>query len=213
MFLSDDSPALRFMTYGITGNPYKDELWPAVAELLGWLDARDLGYCLDTHIAEGLDRRALVDTATCRREAVSDLARHCDLVLSFGGDGTMLRSVADVGSAGTPILGVNIGRLGFLAKVEVNDLTAALDQIEAGHYATEERLLLEATLLHDETPSETFVAMNDFVIDKSGTTSMIEVEATVDGLYLNTYWADGLIVATPTGSTAYSLSADRKSVV
>ncbi|MEM9998587.1 MAG: ATP-NAD kinase, partial [Bacteroidota bacterium] len=92
-----------------------------------------------------------------------------------------------------------------------------LDQIEAGDYAIEERLLLQATLHHDEdgatndqgdaAPDETFVAMNDFVIDKSGSTSMIEVEATVDGLYLNTYWADGLIVATPTGSTAYSLSA------
>lgn len=206
MFLRD-SPAPRFMTYGITGNPYKDELWPAVAELLGWLHSRDLGYCLDTHIAEGLDRRGLVDTATCRREAVSDLARHCDIVLSFGGDGTMLRSVADVGDAATPILGVNIGRLGFLAKVEVNDLAVALEQVEAGRYATEERLLLEATLHHPDASPETFVAMNDFVIDKSGSTSMIEVEATVDGLFLNTYWADGLIVATPTGSTAYSLSA------
>ncbi|MEM9999067.1 MAG: NAD(+)/NADH kinase, partial [Bacteroidota bacterium] len=160
------------MTYGITGNPYKDELWPAVADLLRRLDAHGHGYCLDSHIAEGLDRRGLVDAATCRREAVADLAHHADLVLSFGGDGTMLRSVADVGTTGTPVLGVNIGRLGFLAKVEVNDLADTLDQIEAGDYAIEERLLLQATLHHDEdgatndqgdaAPDETFVAMNDF---------------------------------------------------
>ena len=195
------------MTYGITGNVLKEGLWEPVAQLTAWLERRGLPFCLHTEVADGLEARGLLAPDFCRAHAVEAIADKSDVLLSFGGDGTMLRAAKLVGSRGTPILGVNIGRLGFLAKVEVNEVEAALAQVEAGTYALERRMLVEARLRvgNEERPPR--YALNDVVLDKSGSTDMLQVEAYVDGLFLNTYWADGLIVATPTGSTAYSLSA------
>ena len=195
------------MTYGITGNVLKDGLWEPVARLTDWLDAHGLPYCLHTEVADGLETRGLLRPRVCREHAVEAIADKSDVLLSFGGDGTMLRAAKLVGSRGTPILGVNIGRLGFLAKVEVNEVEAALAQVEAGEYELERRMLVEARLRIGDDERAPRYALNDVVLDKSGSTDMLQVEAYVDGVFLNTYWADGLIVATPTGSTAYSLSA------
>ena len=195
------------MTYGITGNVLKDGLWEPVARLTDWFDAHGLPYCLHTEVADGLETRGLLRPNVCREHAVEAIADKSDVLLSFGGDGTMLRAAKLVGSRGTPILGINIGRLGFLAKVEVNEVEAALAQVEAGSYELERRMLVEARLRIGREERAPRYALNDVVLDKSGSTDMLQVEAYVDGVFLNTYWADGLIVATPTGSTAYSLSA------
>ena len=195
------------MTYGITGNVLKDGLWAPVARLTTWMEAQGLPFCLHTEVAEGLEQRGLLDAGYCREHAVDAIAEKSDVLLSFGGDGTMLRAARLVGDRGTPVLGVNIGRLGFLAKVEVNEVEDAVAQVEAGDYALERRMLVEARLRIGGEEREPRYALNDVVLDKSGSTDMLQVEAYVDGLFLNTYWADGLIVATPTGSTAYSLSA------
>jgi NAD+ kinase len=128
-----------------------------------------------------------------------------DLVLSFGGDGTLLRAAHLTGPNDTPLLGVNIGRLGFLADIEVEQLHAALESIVAGKYSVEERMVLEAQV-NSDAPFDTEWAVNEFVVDRSGAAGLIKIEVEVDGTPLNTYWADGLIMATPTGSTAYSLS-------
>ena len=200
------------MTYGITGNTTKDALWEPVAALTRWLHRKGLGFALHPDVADGLVARGLADPALAAEHGAEDVAGRADVLLSYGGDGTLLRTAhrAD----GTPILGVNIGRLGFLTKVEVSHVEAAVEAIEAGASGVEDRMTLavevsgtgrasadDAAL--DDVPTW---ALNDVVIDKSGTTSMIQVEATVDGTHLNTYWADGLVVATPTGSTAYALS-------
>jgi NAD+ kinase len=195
------------MTYGITGNVLKDGLWQPVARLTQWLDARGLPFCLHAEVADGLEERGLITSDYCREHAVDAIAAKSDVLLSFGGDGTMLRAAKIVGSRGTPILGVNIGRLGFLAKAEVNEVEAAIEKVEAGTYETERRMLVEARLAIGSDRRPVRYALNDVVLDKSGSTDMLQVEAYVDGDFLNTYWADGLIVATPTGSTAYSLSA------
>ena len=192
------------MRYGITGNTTKDALWQPVAALTRWFDHKGIAYCLHEEVAEGLASRRLGDAEACRTRAVTDLADTADVLLSFGGDGTMLRSARRAG--GTPLLGVNIGRLGFLTKVEVAHLEAALERVEAGEFGVEERMTLDVEVEGADAGEVPPWALNDVVIDKSGTTSMIQVEATADGLPLNTYWCDGLIVATPTGSTAYALS-------
>ena len=189
------------MTYGITGNPNKDALWAPLADLVRWLDARGFPFRLDPVLADGLRERGLpgadADPLTAPDPGI-------DLLLSFGGDGTLLRTAhrAD----GVPILGVNIGRLGFLTKVEVSEVQGALLAVEAGETSVERRMTLAVEVDGVDLGEVPRWALNDVVVDKSGTTSMIQVEATVDGDYLNTYWADGLVIATPTGSTAYALS-------
>ena len=196
------------MAYGITGNPHKDGIWQPVAELTRWLHRKRLDFVLSPELASGLCERDLVDEAFCSQYSSADVASGADVLLSFGGDGTFLRSAHAAGLDGPPILGVNVGRLGFLARVEVGEVIDAIEKIEAGETGIEERLALSVTVEGDASGLDDMYpwALNDLVVDKSGTASMIAVDASVDGHFLNTYWADGLIAATPTGSTAYALS-------
>ena len=120
-----------------------------------------------------------------------------DFVISMGGDGTFLKAAARVGNKGIPILGVNMGRLGFLADVNPDDIEHTLRALHEGHYEVESRAVIEVNGHY---------ALNDIAILKRDTASMISIRATIDGQLLNTYQADGLIISTPTGSTAYSLS-------
>ncbi len=200
------------MTYGILGNARKDALWPALAATTAWLAERGLAFCLDRPLAEGLAERGLGSPAT-DRAATDDPVHGADILLSFGGDGTMLRSAHRAGTPGPPILGVNVGRLGYLTRADVGEVTEVLARVEAGGFTVEERTTLAVALDGAEAPGVPDWALNDVVVDKSGTTSMIQIEATVDGVFLNTYWADGLVAATPTGSTAYALSVGGPIVV
>lgn len=194
------------LVYGLTGNTTNDALWAPVAGLIADLDARGRAYRLHPDLAAGLVARDRLAPDRAATLASSALADEATLLLSFGGDGTMLRSAHLGGGHGTPILGVNIGRLGFLATVEVSAIDEALADVEAGRAHVAERLTLSVRV--DGAPPDTTPAwaLNDVVVDKSGTTSMIQIETALDGRFLNTYWADGLVVATPTGSTAYALS-------
>jgi NAD+ kinase len=128
-----------------------------------------------------------------------------DFFLSIGGDGTLLDSVCMVGKKEIPILVLNTGRLGFLANVATDKIGEAIEELAKGNYQIESRILLSLT-----SPKKLFhgvnFALNEFTIHKKDTSSMITVHTYIDGKYLNSYWADGLIVATPTGSTGYSLS-------
>jgi NAD+ kinase len=135
----------------------------------------------------------------------SSLEQSADLVLSLGGDGTFLKSVVYVRNSQIPILGINMGRLGFLANVSKEFIEQAFDKLAKNEYHYENR-----TLLQIETANQLFgahnFALNELTIHKKDSASMISVEVDVAGKHLNTYWADGLIISTPTGSTAYSLS-------
>lgn len=193
------------MIYGISGNTDKEKLWRPVAELAQWLVNEDISFLLKRELADGLRQRELVAEDTCRGHTAESLAAESDIILSFGGDGTMLLSAHDVGTDETPILGVNIGRLGFLAEIEVGQLKTTIGYLERGDYRVEPRTLLSADVRRgDET--QTHWALNDFVIERSGSAGLISIRVTVDGVHLNDYWADGLIISTPTGSTAYSIS-------
>lgn len=198
------------MRYGITGNPGKEQMWEPAAELVSWLMRQDLPFCLHQDVADGLAQRELVSASVCTENATDDLAAASDMVLSYGGDGTLLRTAHALGDGGPPIVGVNIGRLGFLADIDTGGVEEAIQQLEEGAYHVEERMVLEADArsTDDDAPDlSARWALNEFVVDRSGETGLLEIDVRVNGTPLNTYWADGLIVATPTGSTAYSLSA------
>ena len=128
-----------------------------------------------------------------------------DFFLSIGGDGTLLDSVCVVGKKEIPILGLNTGRLGFLANVATDKIGEAIEELAKGNYQIESRILLSLTSSKKLFHGVNF-ALNEFTIHKMDTSSMITVHTYINGKYLNSYWADGLIVATPTGSTGYSLS-------
>jgi NAD+ kinase len=136
---------------------------------------------------------------------LGDNLRSLDFFLSLGGDGTLLESVTYVGRTEVPIMGINTGRLGFLATNSREDMEDAVDALMNGEYKIDNRSVLKLTSTPKLFGNLNF-ALNDFTITKKDTSSMITVHAHVDGQLLNSYWADGLIVATPTGSTGYSLS-------
>lgn len=138
--------------------------------------------------------------------SVDELAAKVDLILVFGGDGTMLSVARNVAPAKTPILGVKVGGLGFLTAVQAHQLPAALKDIWAGEYIVEARPLIEATGSVQGKPVRE-VALNDFVISRGATSRLIELAVTVDAEDLTRYRCDGLIISSPTGSTAYSLAA------
>lgn len=146
-----------------------------------------------------------VEVVDCfnRREP---LDKDVDLLLSIGGDGTLLDAVPLVGATGIPILGINMGRLGFISSVAKEEIPQAIRQILDGRYATEDRTLLELV-----SPNNVFgdvrYALNEINIIRNPEHSLLSIKVFVDDVYLNTYWGDGILLATPTGSTAYSLSA------
>lgn len=130
-----------------------------------------------------------------------------DLICILGGDGTFLRTARAIGDSEVPALGVNLGRVGFLAKVERVDLERTLNQVVAGEYSIEERFRISATVVRSDGSSETHACLNEVVVARGSRVRMIQVEVEVSGSHLATYVADGVVVATPTGSTAYSFSA------
>ncbi len=137
----------------------------------------------------------------------SEAIATADLVIAIGGDGTMLYASRLAREFGTPILGINRGRLGFLADVTPDEMTASIDHILRGNYSTDSRLLLKARLSRgDNGTEEVAYALNDVVLQRRETGRMVDFETRIAGQYVNTHSGDGLIIATPTGSTAYALS-------
>lgn len=166
-------------------------------------DGIDVVVALDS---DDVDVRAMQGIGTPRD--ASDVAEDLDLVLSFGGDGTFLRAAHLCRDAGVPILGVNLGRLGFLAEVEVEDLDAALDVIRARTFTVEERATLEVSVEDDAGDVvQRGWALNEVSIEKTVRQRLLSIEVFVDDTMLQRVSADALVVATPTGSTAYALSA------
>jgi NAD+ kinase len=136
----------------------------------------------------------------------SDLASACDLIVAVGGDGTMLYAAELGRSQGIPLLGVNRGRLGFLADVTPAEMIQSIDRVLRGEYSRESRLLLDASIVAADGSITTAIALNDVVLQRRDTGRMLDFETRIADRYVNTHSGDGLIVATPTGSTAYALS-------
>ena len=136
----------------------------------------------------------------------NDLDKSIDMMITIGGDGTLLRSITYIRDLGIPIIGINTGRLGFLATLNQELLNIELKKVLNGEFDVKERSLLEVSVDDNDNFSDFNFALNEVSVGRKNTTSMIEIKTMLDGEYLNTYWADGLIVSTPTGSTGYSLS-------
>jgi NAD+ kinase len=181
------------MRIGFVHNPTNDDAQAALRRAHAWAASNGV----EAWDAAAEDRAA-IETG-CREGS--------ELVCVLGGDGTFLRTAQAIGGSGVPALGVNLGRVGFLAKVETDGLERALDQVLAGDYSIEERFRISATLLRPDGSSETHACLNEVVMARGQRVRMIQVEVDVSGSHLATYVADGVVVATPTGSTAYSFSA------
>ncbi|MBI2881880.1 MAG: NAD(+)/NADH kinase [Candidatus Tectomicrobia bacterium] len=193
-------------TIGIVCKPKKDPGGPVMRELLRWLEPRDFRVVLDRDTA-GLVGLSSPD----RRE---DLPAKVDLLVVLGGDGTMLSMARMTVGLEVPILGVNLGSLGFLTEITLDHLYPTLERIFKGDYAIQERPLLKAWIRRGggEAVSEAEV-LNDVVISKGALARIIELESYVDGHFVTSYRADGLIISSPTGSTGHSLSAGGPIVV
>ncbi len=157
----------------------------------------------------GLDvlaTRDLADELNVRAVDADALPGDADLIIAVGGDGTMLHAASITNGMDVPLLGVNRGRLGFLTDVSPDEMLQSLDQILGGNYSRESRLRLAATLVSRSGEKRTALALNDIVLQRRDTGRMLDFETRIADRYVNTYMGDGLIVATPTGSTAYALS-------
>ena len=184
---------------GIIAKPHKPEARTVLQDLLPWLEARGVEPILDIDTA-GLAGRP-------GGQPKADVPGLADLLLVLGGDGTLLSVARLVGARDVPILGVNLGGLGFLTEVTLEELYQALDMVLQGTYEVTQRILLSATVHRQGERIAEYVALNDAVINKGALARMIELETHIDGQYVTTFRADGLILSTPTGSTAYSLAA------
>jgi NAD+ kinase len=154
--------------------------------------------------------RALGSEAWCASSwdepTVVDRLDHSDLLITFGGDGTLVRTARHTSGHALPILGVNLGRLGFLAELQPSELDGRLERLVEGQYWLEERMMLHADLKREGETIRSFESLNDVVVSRGCMARVIRVDTYIDGQFLTTYTADGVIVATPTGSTAYSLA-------
>ena len=184
---------------GIVGKPHHPQLRAVVEHLVRRF--AEMG------VASVVEERTAVWEAPDVPRVESLLGVGLDLVVVLGGDGTLLSVARTAQAEGLPLLGVNLGSLGFLTETALDRLDPVLDAVGSGRCTIEQRIMLEVAVMHGERSHGPFVVLNDAVINKAALARMIEMEASVDGAYLTTYRADGLIVATPTGSTAYSLAA------
>lgn len=188
------------MKIGILARIDKPQAAPLVRSLRDALAARGAGILLETQTA------ALLGDGSAG-EPEQKLAQACDLVVALGGDGTILRALHRMGGKVPPIFGINLGSLGFLTGVSSEEWGDAVESIAAGNYRLSARSLLRVELERDGRVAETFLGLNDAVVSRGQHSQLIKIEVRVNGEELCVYNADGLIVATPTGSTAYSMSA------
>lgn len=167
------------------------------------LDEKNVEYCFFNSYAEFIRHRYGIEVRPCDAREMDP--QFYDLMITLGGDGTVLDTLSLVLDSGLPVLGINLGRFGFLANVKVEEIESAVDRLLKGAYSVESRSVIEVVTDVAEI-NEFPYALNDMVVQKRDTSAMITVDAYLDGKFMNSYWADGLIIATPTGSSGYSLS-------
>ena len=193
------------MKFGIIGNLQKPTLLDVCRHLLQFLDGKKIHYCLEENLARWLQVRDVtlsVGPSAFFEETI--LPAKCDVLIALGGDGTMLTAARIVGKRETPILGVNLGKLGFMAEASVDDLEKAITEIVRHETWLDERMVLR---VQAEGSSKVYYALNDVVIDRGLSPRILTLETYVDEDFLVSLAADGIIFTTPTGSTAYSLAS------
>ena len=190
-----------FKTVGLIGKYKSPEIAEPLLRLANYLARRGIRVLIDQLTASN------IGDSNYPVLALEEIGREADLAIVLGGDGTMLNIVRTLAPFDVALVGINQGRLGFLTDISIETMFDTIGAILQGDYVTEERMLLEADVFHGEDSVFNVLAFNDAVISKGIKGSMIEFEVKIDGKFLYTLRSDGLIVATPTGSTAYALSA------
>lgn len=192
------------MKFGIFGNLEKKELPQVIEQIITRFQKEKISYVLPETLAKGLKGKINKELLTQSKVvAEGKFCTTCDILISVGGDGTMLRMARLVSGSGIPILGINLGKLGFLTEVSVEDLDICLTEVLSGDYVIEDRMMLQA---HVNNSSKGIQALNDIVLNQMDSMRMFGVQTFVNGEFLSRFTCDGTIVATPTGSTAYVLS-------
>lgn len=190
------------MKIAVFGNSFLKERAPKAGQILNKLQSHGVKLLIDeTYFRFLNDNGGAIATP---ESLIMDDHFSADIALSLGGDGTFLQTAMMVGDKGIPVLGINMGRLGFLADVTLEETDELIEDLISGHYLVEERSLLQ--MLSNSSDITFNVALNDIAVLKRDTSSLINIYAEINGHFLNSYQADGLVIATPTGSTAYSLS-------
>ena len=184
---------------GIIANVRKEKAPELITRLKSWAQDRGVEVILEREIAKKMDEPGGVD-----RE---EIGSRIDMIVAFGGDGTLLMAARSVRKYNVPILGINLGAFGYLTVFNLNEMIEALEMIYRGNYHTEKRMMLDVLVDGGGRTQEDYSVLNDVVINRGNLSRMVDLEVIVNDRYLTTYKADGLIISTPTGSTAYSLSA------
>jgi NAD+ kinase len=185
---------------GITSKPNKAEIGEIVPPLMGWLRERGIDVLIDQETAATLGS----ENGGASR---AQIGGSVDLIIVLGGDGTFLATARALEGRPVPILAVNLGGLGFLTVVTRDEIYAALEAVLAGRFRLESRVQIEASVIRDGLQLGPYVALNDVVLNKGAIARVLDFDVRADDQFISTYKADGLIVSTPTGSTAYSLAA------
>jgi NAD+ kinase len=194
------------MKIAVYGPLYNERSKSTIKILIEYLKNRNAVVFFEKDFYESVLKISNIDIESFRCDTFKSLDNSFDLLISIGGDGTILRAITYVKDLNIPIVGINTGRLGFLATIPMNKVEKALDEIFEGNYRISKRSLLAITVGEGEAVFDLNFALNEITVSRKNTTSMISVETWLDDEYLTSYWADGLIVSTPTGSTGYSLS-------
>ena len=189
-------------TFGVWGNIEKDAFWNILPEIIIWAESKNIELFLTEKILSDTRANKFNQPIIDSKNKISEL----DFMLVLGGDGTFLSCARSVEHRSTPILGIHLGDLGFLAKVTLENIFQRLDQVAKGKFSVEKRSMVKASILKNGS-SLILYGLNDFVVSNGESHRMLIAEVYVDDNRVSEYKADGLIIATPTGSTAYSLSS------
>ena len=194
------------MKVGIYGQFYHDDSGKYIQLLLELLDRNSVEVVIEKYFLELIHKHESIDKNYSHFSTFEELDKSYDLFFSIGGDGTILQTVNYVRDLGIPIAGINTGRLGFLATIKKENLENSIQKIFEGNYSLSTRNLLEITTSDNHDFDGVNFALNEVTVSRKDTTSMITVHTKINDEFLTSYWSDGLIVSTPTGSTGYSLS-------
>jgi NAD+ kinase len=195
------------MKVAIYGQYYQNSTEPIIKDIFVFFNRNSVEMVIESEFLAMLYDKKIVEREYKTFNSHTELDDSFDMLISIGGDGTMLRAATLVGKSGIPLLGVNAGRLGFLASVQKENIANFLQLVIEKKYTISPRSLLSLQCIpENEDIQELNFALNEISVSRKDTTSMITIETYLNNEYLNSYWADGLIVATPTGSTGYSLS-------
>lgn len=193
------------MRIAVFGKSFSEEALPFVVELLEALQENEIEVCINQFFVDFISGKFGLNLPFEAYTTAKEITNPIDFLISIGGDGTILDTITSIRDTEVPIVGFNTGRLGFLANNPKEEASSLIQKLVNNEYTLEQRTLLEFNTKEGHFGNNNF-ALNELTVHKKDSSSMITIKAFIDDLYLNTFWADGLLIATPTGSTAYSLS-------